>query len=56
MASYRAYLVLYCFLHSSQVNRYVRSIGHQTSIRTKQCTGEVQSLLYRIKKKEFILW
>ena len=49
--AYRSYLVLHSFLHSSQVNRNVRGVGHQTSIRTKQCAGEVQSLLNKLKQE-----
>ena len=46
--SYRClvvYLPLYCLLHGSQMYRDMWSIGHQSSVRTEQGAGKIQTLL-----------
>ena len=42
-----AHLPLDGLLHGSEVDRNVRGIGHQTPVRSKQCTREIQPLLLR---------
>ena len=39
------YLPLNSLLHGSEMDRDVGGVGHQTSVWSKQCTREIQSLL-----------
>ena len=47
-----SHLILDSFLQGSQMNRDMWSIGHQTAIRAKEGTREVQSLLKQAKMKD----
>lgn len=42
-------LISYCFLHCTQMDRNMRGIGHQASVRTKQSARKVQTFLNKFQ-------